>query len=381
MTRISGEPQNSDLGPIGNFGPLGRLSYFPGCAIYGAGAMPAKHTPSPAHATRPKVGLVLGSGGSRGIVHIPILESLRDLGIPIDLIAGSSIGAVIAGIYATGTLEKLRRDLSSMKRDDFLKLFDPALSRSGLFAGRKAMVFLNHYIPRQTRIEDLPILLGIVATDYDSGHPIVFRKGNLLDAIRASISIPGVFTPARFGGALLVDGGVANPLPIDVAKDMGADLTIAVSLHPAIGRLGLIPFKSFGPGRHGTSPASLKVPPVEKLIHNLIGAGRGEGWLKAADQWLDSRRAAAKKRRPLPNLFEMVARTIDIMEYTETLLMLASRPPTVLIDFNFPEIGTLDFTKSAFLLEEGRKAVSAKKKELIEKIGTSRHVLNSSPVR
>jgi len=343
--------------------------------------MPGKQTPSSAHAARPKVGLVLGSGGSRGIVHIPILESLRDLGIPVDFIAGSSIGAVMAGIYAAGTLEKLRLDLRSMKRDDFLKLFDPALSRSGLFAGRKAMAFLNHYIPRQTRIEDLPIPLGIVATDYDSGRPVVFRKGNLLDAIRASISIPGIFTPARFGRALLVDGGVANPLPIDVAEDMGADLTIAVSLHPAMGRLGLVPFKGPAPGGHRTSRASLRVLPVEKLIHNLIGSRRGEGWMKAADQWLDERRAAAKKRRPLPNVFEIVARTIDIMEYTETLLMLASRPPTVLIDFNFPEIGTLDFTMSAFLLEEGQKAFNAKKIELVEKVGRSRPVLNSSPVR
>jgi NTE family protein len=343
--------------------------------------MPTKQTPSSDHAARPKIGLVLGSGGSRGIVHIPILESLRDLGIPVDLIAGSSIGAVMAGIYATGTLEKLRLDLQSMRRDDFLKLFDPALSRAGLFAGRKAIAFLSRYIPRQTRIEDLPVPLGIVATDYDSGLPVVFRKGNLLDAIRASISIPGIFTPARFGGALLVDGGVANPLPINVAEDMGADLTIAVSLHPAFGRLGLIPFKGPRPGGHGTSRAPLKVPHMEKLVHNLIGSRRGEGWLKAADQWLDSRRVGAEKRRPLPNLFEIIARTVDIMEYTETLLMLASRPPTVLIDFNFPEIGSLDFTMSAFLLEEGLKAVDAKKKELIEKVGRSRQVLNSNPVR
>ena len=343
--------------------------------------MPTKQTPSSDHAARPKIGLVLGSGGSRGIVHIPILESLRDLGIPVDLIAGSSIGAVMAGIYATGTLEKLRLDLQSMKRDDFLKLFDPALSRAGLFAGRKAIAFLSRYIPRQTRIEDLPIPLGIVATDYDSGRPVVFRKGNLLDAIRASISIPGIFTPARFGGGLLVDGGVANPLPIDVAEDMGADLTIAVSLHPAFGRFGLIPFKGPRAGGQRTSRASLKVPRMEELVHNLIGSRRGEGWLKAADQWLDSRRVATEKRRPLPNLFEIIARTVDIMEYTETLLMLTSHPPTVLIDFNFPEIGTLDFTMSAFLLEEGLKAVNAKKKELVEKVGRSRHILNSSQVR
>ena len=343
--------------------------------------MPMKITPSLERAARPKVGVVLGSGGSRGIVHIPILESLPEMEIPVDLIAGSSIGAVAAGVCATGSLEKLKQDLLSMKRDDFLKFFDPALSKAGLFAGRKAIAFFSRYIPRQTRIEDLPIPLGIVATDYDNGRPVVFRKGNLLDAIRASMSIPGIFTPARIGGALFIDGGVANPLPINVAEDMGAELTIAVSLHPAFGRLGLIPFKSLKPKGRPSSRAPLRTPRVEKLVRNLIGSGRAEGWLKAADQWLDAKKGAAAKERPLPNLFEIISRTVDIMEYTETLLMLASHPPTVLIDFNFPEIGTLDFAKSGFLLKEGLKAVNAKKSELIDKIGQYRQVLNSSQER
>ena len=256
-----------------------------------------KQTLSSDHADRPRVGLVLGSGGSRGIVHIPILESLRDLEIPVDLIVGSSIGAVMAGVYADRVPGKAKAGPALHEAGRFPETISTRPSPAPACSPeRRPSPSLAVTLPAKRVIEDLPIPLGIVATDYDSGRPIVFRKGNLLEAIRASISIPGIFMPARFGGALLIDGGVADPLPIDVAEDMGADLTIAVSLHPALGRLGLIPFKGHRPAGRGTSPAPLKVPRVEKVLHNLIESGRGEGWLKAADQWLHSRRGAAERQ-------------------------------------------------------------------------------------
>jgi NTE family protein len=329
--------------------------------------MPARNAP---RNDRPKVGLVLGSGGARGIVHIPILEALAAMDIPIDFVAGSSIGAAVAGIHAVDRLSALKEDLRAMKRDNLLRLFDPVLSRSGLFAGKRALAFLARYIPRHALIEDLPVPLGIVATDFDTGRAVVFRKGNLLGAIRASVSMPGIFTPTVFGHSLLIDGGVANPLPIDVVRSMGADLTIAVSLHPALGRLGLIPGKRPGTGKAPGAKAARRVPPVERIVHRLLenGPAGGIGVLKAADLWLDTQRAAADSRRKMPNLFEILTRTIDIMEYANTRLMLALNPPTVLIDFDFPEIPTLDFSMSAYLLEEGRKAAEAKGPELIKKI-------------
>jgi NTE family protein len=319
---------------------------------------------------RPKVGLVLGSGGARGLVHIPILEALTAMGIPIDLVAAASIGAVIAGIHGVGRLGALKEDLAALKRDNLLRLFDPVLSRSGLFAGKRALAFLARYIPRHALIEDLPFPLGIVATDYDTGLPVVFRKGSLLAAIRASVSIPGIFTPSVSGRSLLIDGGVSNPLPIDVVRSMGADLTIAVSLHPALGRIGLIPVKRPRSGREVASRPAGRIPPVERLVLGLLekGPAGGGGLLKAATLWFDTQRAAADSRRKMPNLFEILTRTIDIMEYANTRLMLASNPPTVLIDFDFPDIQILDFSMSAYLLEEGRKAAAAKGPELLNKI-------------
>ncbi len=329
--------------------------------------MPARIPP---RTDRPKVGLVLGSGGARGIVHLSILEALTSMNIPIDFIAGSSIGAVAAGVHAVGSLQTLKKDLCTMKRDALLKLFDPVLSRSGLFAGKRALAFLARYIPRHALIEDLPFPLGIVATDFDTGRAVVFRRGNLLAAIRASVSIPGLFTPTVSGRSLLVDGGVANPLPIDVVRAMGADLTIAVSLHPALGKLGLLPGKRPGTGKAAGAKPAARVLPVERLVHRLLEKDPtgGMGVLRAADLWLDTQRATADSRRKMPNLFEILTRTIDIMEYANTRLMLASNPPTVLIDFDFPEVPILDFSMSAFLLEEGRKAAESKGPELLKKI-------------
>jgi NTE family protein len=320
---------------------------------------------------RPHVGLALGSGGSRGIVHIGILETMTEMGIPIDMIAGSSIGAVIGGIFCLGGLQRLKHDLISLKREDLLRLFDPVLSLSGLFAAKKAMGFLERYIPPQARIEDAPIPLGIVATDYETGHPVVFRKGNLLEAIRASMSIPGIFTPVRIGGALMLDGGVADPLPIDVAKAMGARLVIAVSLQPALGRIGLLPpisRQTANPPKGKPSSGPLR---AGRLSDHLYEGGRkGErDWLQAAEAWLGSQESRAPKSGKAPNIFEILVRAIDIMGYTNTLMMLASHPPTVLFEFELPEVPTLDFSSCSALIDEGRHAVTAKKEELAEKIG------------
>ena len=328
--------------------------------------MPARTPPGD---RRPRVGLVLGSGGARGIVHIAVLETLTGRGIPIDLIAGSSIGAVAAGLHAVGRLADVRRDLLALKRDDLLKLFDPILSRSGLFAGKRAVAFLARYIPKDALIEDMPLPLGIVASDLDTGRPVVFRKGRLLEALRASVSIPGIFMPMASGRSLLLDGGVVNPLPIDVARSMGADLTIAVSLHPALGRLGLLPRKTPAPGKPRPAKAA-KVPPVERLVHRLLEnppAGSA-GMLRAADLWFDSQRAAEDAKRKMPNLFDILTRTIDIMENAITRLTLETHPPTVLIEFDLPGIPTLDFSLGPILLEEGRRAAEAKAPELVARI-------------
>ena len=166
-----------------------------------------------------------------------------------------------------------------------------------------------------------------------------------------------------------MDGGVSSPLPIDIAERLGAHLIVAVSLQPAIGPLRRI--LPLGRKRDitGKGESAPRVSSMEKLIDRLQGGRKEEsGWLKIADQWLTAKRSEAEDRMKTPNLIDIVTRTIDIMAYTETMQMLASHPPAVLFEFDFPELGVLDFTRSAELLAKSRQAFELKKPELKEKI-------------
>ncbi|WP_374717560.1 patatin-like phospholipase family protein [Neobacillus sp.] len=176
---------------------------------------------------RPSIGLALGSGGARGFAHLGVIKVLTDAGIPIDLIAGSSMGALVASFYGAGIdLDHLYKLSMAFKRKYFL---DFTVPKMGFIAGKKIKEFIRVFTHGKN-IEDLSIPIGIVATDLLSGEKVVFRKGPVADAVRASISIPGIFVPEKYEGRMLVDGGVADRVPISVVKEMGADIVIAVDV-------------------------------------------------------------------------------------------------------------------------------------------------------
>lgn len=191
-----------------------------------------------------KIGLALGGGGARGLAHIHVLETLDELGIRLHRIAGTSIGAVIGSLYASGLSGKEIRHVvrqwqtpnpekrhSMLKRHDLRRwagLLDPSFDRSGLFKGEKILRFLSDYIRCRT-FEELKIPLAVTAADYGDASEVVFKSGDLLSAVRASIAIPGVFTPVEHGGKILLDGGVVNPLPYNLLQDE-CDLVIAVDV-------------------------------------------------------------------------------------------------------------------------------------------------------
>lgn len=178
---------------------------------------------------RPKIGLALGSGGARGLSLIGIIKILEKNQIPIDLIAGTSIGAMIGGFYASGIsvpdMEKIALETNWKL---ILSLIDPKL-KEGLIGGDKVRGYIQKYLS-QTKIEDCRIPFTAVATDFETGEPVAISKGDLTSAIRASISIPIVFKPVRLEGRMLVDGGLCEPIPVGTAKRMGADIVIAVNL-------------------------------------------------------------------------------------------------------------------------------------------------------
>lgn len=177
--------------------------------------------------SRPKVGLALGSGGARGFAHLGVMKVLRDEGIPIDMIAGSSMGALVGSFYGVGLdIERLYYIAKLFKRKYYL---DFTVPKMGLISGHRVKELIKIFTHGK-HLEQLDLPVRVVATDLQTGERVVFREGPIADAVRASISIPGVFVPEEIDGRLLVDGGVVDIVPISVVKEMGADIVIAVDV-------------------------------------------------------------------------------------------------------------------------------------------------------
>ncbi len=310
------------------------------------------------------VGLVLGSGGAKGLAHISVIEYLQSMEIPIDMIAGSSIGAVVGSLYCCGKLNEFKEDMLVFSKKQLLSFFDITLPRSGLIKGNGFTDFMSKYIPIDAKIEDLETPLAIVATDYFTGQPVVFRSGNILEALRASVSIPGIFVPLAYNDTFLLDGGVARPLPIDVINDMGAGLVIVVNLHPVEKKKNfkdMVKIKKKDPDK-SVNPKSVKIVkygekiliPVEKKI---------TGWYSSIEQWLGSGSA-----RNFPSIFEILFQSVDIMSDINTEKALRYHKPAVIIEPLLPDVGTLDFTMSSKIITEGYYACSREKKNIKRRV-------------
>jgi len=178
-----------------------------------------------------KIGLVLGGGGARGLAHIGVLKVLEQEGIKIDMVAGTSMGALIAACYALGLdLKALEKEATSFtKGKAFAKLIDIGASKKSIIKGKKIYRYICDLIGK-AKFSDTKIPLNIIATDLANGEEVILSQGSIIQAIQASISVPGIFPPVKIGDKYLIDGGVVNPTPIDTMEKMGADIIIGVDL-------------------------------------------------------------------------------------------------------------------------------------------------------
>ena len=182
-----------------------------------------------------KVGLALGGGAARGMAHVGVLNVLEREGIPIDLIAGTSVGAIVGSLYARSRSANLvKQEFIKMSERRITRLIDPALPKTGFIKGEKFNDLLASFLGGNIKFSDLLIPFACTATDIDTGEAIVFDQGSVVEAIRASISLPGIFTVARRKGRYLVDGGLANPVPVNLARRIGADFVIACNVIPGV---------------------------------------------------------------------------------------------------------------------------------------------------
>lgn len=177
-----------------------------------------------------KIGLVLGSGGARGLAHIGVLKVLERNNIPIDFISGASIGAIIGAIYAAmRNANEMEKIVTAADWKTFVSLLDPTLAQ-GILRGDKIKKFLTKFLGEKMTFKDLKIPLTVVATDFSAGEPVIIDKGDLLEALMASSAVPLIFQPVKKDGQVLVDGGLSMPIPIEPLKKMGANKIIAVNL-------------------------------------------------------------------------------------------------------------------------------------------------------
>jgi NTE family protein len=221
-----------------------------------------------------KVGLALSSGAARGIAHVGILSILERENIPIDMIAGSSIGALIGAFYAAGkTSQEIGEAIISVDQRKMYSFFDVTLSSQGMIRGEKVSQWLTSIIGNLT-FADLKIPFACVAADIMTGEKIVISEGPVVDAVRASISIPILYLPFRWRGRYLVDGGLVDPVPVTVLQEMGADLVIAATVSPETGKKL--------PRVITDDTTNLNRPNVFRMIQRLMEAANGEATINGA---------------------------------------------------------------------------------------------------
>jgi len=219
-----------------------------------------------------KVGLALGGGAARGLAHIGVLEVLDKEGVPVDMIAGTSAGAIVGALYAQGrSAAKIKKLALNIGWRQKVSLVDLTLPRSGFIEGRKIKNLLKSIIG-DISFSELKIPLSCVATDISSGEEVVISDGPVLEGVRASISIPVIFTAAKWRGRYLVDGGLVNPVPVSTVRKMGADFVIAVNVIPPMG-VRFTPSKgSKAPGIFQSMLHSLYIATYSLVRSNLAGA-------------------------------------------------------------------------------------------------------------
>lgn len=287
---------------------------------------------------RRQVSLVLGSGGARGFAHIGIIESVLANGLEIRAIAGTSIGALVGGIYAAGKLDVYTRWVTALERRDVIRLLDFAFDRKGLFKGERIINLLKDLIGN-TNIEDLPIAFTAVATDLHTQKEIWFNRGPLFDAIRASIAIPTIFTPFEYQGMQLVDGALVNPVPVAPTLNDKADLTIAVNLNgpPA-------------PPAEAVEPAVAPGAPAEQArrYHRRI-AQVIEGLYLKREQ---------RDHGDL-SLIDVATKSMDTMQYIIARFRLAAYSPDVMIEIPGNACAFHEFHRAREMIDLGRRKADA----------------------
>ncbi len=302
----------------------------------------------------PIIGMALGSGSARGWAHIGVLRALREAGIVPHVIAGTSAGALVGAAYAAGWIDELEKWVCELDAGDVRSWFDVSLGAGGLLQGRRLISFFKQSIGAQN-IEDLPMPFGAVATDMSSGKEVWMRSGDLMNAVRASISLPGLFTPVEYEGRWLLDGGLVNPIPVSLCRAMGADYVIGVNLNnDIIGR------RVTQKAARANAVMTPRVPDTQlgKEFNKLVA--RMSDWFGANDVEKSEKEKMEKPEKTKldkPSMLDVMSSSISIMQDRITKSRMAGDPPDVMISPRLAHFNFMEFERGKEAIEEGIASV------------------------
>jgi NTE family protein len=303
---------------------------------------------------KPVIGLALGGGAARGFAHIGVIRTLLAQGIVPNVVVGTSIGAVVGGAYAAGHLDTLEAWARSLQVRNILGYLDIRLNGSGLIGGEKLAGQLEASLGK-TMIEELPLKFASVATEVRTGHEIWLTHGRLVDAMRASYALPGIFSPVLVGDRWLVDGALVNPVPVSAARAMGAEIVIAANLSSDI-------------FTHSTTIYAHGAPVETPVAAEPVPPKRGLRKFFSPERTMKREFFGGGGR---PGISSVMVDAFNIMQDRITRARLAGDPPDMLITPRVGQIGWFDFHRAAELIEFGARATE----RAIESIEEAIHVL------
>jgi NTE family protein len=314
-------------------------------------------TTMPKRHRSPRIGLALGGGAARGWAHIGVLQALTEAGYGPDVIAGTSIGAVVGGCFSAGKLSELTEFAAGLTKRRVVGLMDFHIGGAGLIAGGRLKRLLERDLA-DLRIEDLPLRFVAIATELGTGHEIWLTHGAIVEALRASYALPGVFDPVRLGGRWLMDGALVNPVPVTACRAMGADIVICVNLNSDLA------------GR-GTTIQSHPAEPDPEPLPELD--------IRPTSRWLGGITGAAKRVRGLvgrersarPGLAGVMVDAFNITQDRISRSRLAGDPPDVMIGPRLGRVGLFDFHRAEETIDLGRAATERALDEIAALVATT----------
>jgi NTE family protein len=295
--------------------------------------------------TRPRIGLALGSGSARGWAHIGVIDALAEAGIEPDIVCGTSIGALVGAAYVAGRLTDLRQWAEAATWREIIGLMDVRFSGGGLIDGKEVVEFLRR-LGIGAPIASYAKAYAAIATDLATGREIWLQSGPIHEAVRASIALPAIFSPARIDDKWLVDGGLSNPVPVSVCRALGAEVIIAVNLNgDLLGRR----FEAERDASTAAASTSVSNEFLDRVLSNLPAALR-EQTAQIALQLLPQKSSA-------PGYFDVLANSINIMQDHITRTRLAGEPPHVMLLPRLRDMGLMEFDRAKEAIAEGRTCV------------------------